>query len=159
MAAKNPKPGSVAELAALYPAPKVIAVRVRSAPDAQTFEDDTIVVDEMDIVQIGRAAHELAAIPDLTSDNLLLIAARHHQEVFAAVGIAIRWPTERVSRLAARSFADVLSAIYEANDGFFIRCLALLGFAPQAMTAARAGAGERLLPTSAATAESSIQRH
>jgi len=160
--AKKPKSksGSAAELAELYPAPKVLKVRVRSAPDATTFDDAEITVDEMDIVQIGQAANALSAIPNITTGNLLAIAALHQAEVFAALGIAIRWPAERVALLAAGSFADVLTEVYRANDGFFIRLLALLGYVDQGTPRRPAnGDGAAPLPTSASMAESSAPRH
>lgn len=157
MTDKKAKPGSTAELAELYPAPIEVPVKVRSAPDA-AFEDASVTVEEMDIVQVGQAAAALAGIPNLTAANLLLIATEHQDEVMTALGIALRWPASKVALLSASSFLRLLEAVYAMNDGFFTRLLGLVAFGTMPVPKT-AGAGAAPLPTSAATAESSAQRH
>lgn len=151
--------GSAAELADLYPALRVIPVKVRAAPDSPEFVDDTVTVAEMDIVQIAQVMRALGPLgATLTpSTSFMVLAAEHPDEVCAAVGVAIRWPAQRVGMLGGASFMRVAGAVWECNLDFFGQLLGLLvNGSPATPTAPTAGAGERPLPTSAVSAASPI---
>lgn len=151
MKRKGVKPGGVEELSSLYPVPQHVTVRVRDGPDADTYSDEQIAVVEMDIQQIAHAAQVLAPIQGLATDSLLLLATKHPDQIFAAVGIAIRWPAERVALLAASSFAAVLAKVYEVNQGFFAQAIALAAYGQPAILRGD-GDGVSRLTTSVDTA-------
>ena len=150
MVTKKAKPGSADELSALYPSAQVIQVKVRTGPDSGEFEDADVTVEEMDIRQIAQAAQALKPIAASISpaSSFLVLAAEHPDEIFAALGVAIRWPAQNVGMLGGASFAKVAAAVWECNRDFFIRLLGLLAFAPQATGAALPGDGPMRSPTS-----------
>ena len=148
------KPGSVAELSELYPGPQAIRVKVRRAPDSDQFDDVEITVGEMDIRQIAQAAKALQPIAHAITPNasFIVLAAEHPDEICAALGVAIRWPAQKVGMLGGASFGRVAAAVWEANQDFFSQLLALLVGASRATVAAPAGAGLTPSATSSAGA-------
>ena len=143
MAARQKEKRAGDELADLYPAPRTIAVKVRQGPDAMVFDDDELCVAEMDIRQIAQATRALSAVvPAITpTSSFLVIAAEHPDEMFTALGIAVRWPSARVALLAGGSFARVAAAVWEMNQDFFVQLLALLASGSSAMATPIDGAG------------------
>lgn len=144
------------ELANLYPPPRIVAVKVRRAPDVDVFEDAEVTVAEMDIRQIAHATRALSGVTSamLPTSSFIALASDHPDEVFAAIGIAIRWPAERVALLAGASFARVVGAVWESNQDFFVQLLALVASGGPAMATPSVGAGPTRSDTSSAGATS-----
>ena len=154
---KKAKPGSMDELAELYPGERVLQVRVRAGADSEGWEDCEVRVGEMDIRQIAQAATVLRPIaPDIGPDaSFIVLAAEHPDEICAALGVAIRWDAQRVGMLGGASFGRVAAAVWEVNQDFFGQLIALLvGGANRATVAAPNGAGPTLSGISSAGATS-----
>jgi hypothetical protein len=146
---KKARPGSATELSELYPGPHVVPVQVRKSPNSNEFEDAEVQVFEMDIRQIAQAAKALQPIAHAIAPNssFIVLAAEHPDEIFAALGVAIRWPAGRVEMLGGASFGRVAVAVWEVNQDFFGQLLGLLVSGSMAMPAAASGAGPTPLAT------------
>lgn len=154
--AKKAKTGTADELLSLLPGQVLIPVKVRRNAEATAFDDATVIVTEMDVIQVAGVIRALAPIRDALSVTapLLEVAAEHPDEICAALAVAVCWEAEQVRRMGAASFLKVLTAVYEANGDFFGQLLAHLASGILAAPSQTNGAGERPSPTSAGTATS-----
>lgn len=163
---KKPKPGSMAELAEIFPPIQAIDVRLEriegKGKDAKLYYDhETVFVKPLAVEQLGAFAAALApigAVGDLAGD-WLLFAAKHQAEVIAAVAVAIEWNPKNVGKMHAADFIEVVSAVMVANQDFLTRLLGSLVFAGLAMRGAGTnGAGLTPSDTSESTAASASQK-
>lgn len=137
----RPKPGSAAELAAIYPAAREIEVHMGG-------EAATISVRALSIERIGAVADALGpALDEVTKapsiNALALVLVRHYKHTIRAVAAAVDWPPAQIGRIDASEFHMLVWAVIEANADFFVRLLGPVAFAtPEATPEARGnGAG------------------
>lgn len=161
---EHAKPGSVDELAALYPLPTTLSVRLTVPGKQKGHETREATVCELPIGVLAHIAKALMpmleAIP--TTSTLLQLAANHPEDLYKAIALAIDWDPADVRRMAGADFLKVTMAVWELNKDFFAPLLgSVLAGVASAIKKANRGAnrspqpGETLSPSSDATAASS----
>lgn len=143
------KPGTMAELAEIYPVIKAIDVRVEriegtGKASVLHYQLETVFVKPLAVEQLGSFAAALAPISAGigSAPNWIIFAAEHKNEVVNAIAAAIDWNPKVVAKMHAADFLDVFAAVMEANQDFLTRLLGSLVFDGQATTGAGSnGAG------------------
>src|SRR5689334_17294832 len=122
----KPQSGTAAELAQLFPAPRVVPVRVRrvtgDGPSRVTqWESLEVRVEPLIVEDLGRFAEALLALGGLAAAalNPVALMAGKPKELAAVIAAAIDWPVERIGRLDAASLVQLAGAIFEVNQDFF----------------------------------------
>lgn len=155
MTKKVPKPGTAAELAAMFPAENQIPVRVtRVAGDGPerkvTIEKSAVTIYALPIEQLGRIVDIFEPILNGMTEpkRVLQFISENKPAVYAAVSEATGWAKEDIGAFNGDDFVAIVFAIFEANRDFFVRLLALGGFAPPTTGIPSNGDGRKPLPSS-----------
>jgi hypothetical protein len=130
------KPGTASELAAMYPAPKAIPVRlVRIQGEGRTrevfYDPAKVTVCGMPIEQLGRISELLIPLADAMGEqsSLLAFLSEHKEEALAVVAEAIDWPIDELRLMHASDFITVAMSVVNENINFFVRLLGPAAFA------------------------------
>lgn len=153
----KPKPGTVAELSAMYPAPRRIPVRVvRIEGDKGerkvVTEHSIAVVCKLPIDVLNRMVQILEPVIERGGDAPVRVTKMmldHEGEFHAFIAEATGWPAADVARFMGEDYMAVINAILEDNSDFFLHRLGLVGFASPAIRSA-SGDGPRPSPSSGA---------
>jgi hypothetical protein len=149
---RGPKPGTAEDLAAQFPAQRIVTVRrlvkVEVKDDGrkfQTWEECEVEVNELLLPQVARMSAIIARVATTVeqAENVLRLAADHPDELTEAVAIAIDQPKEWVERIGISGIAAIAFVVIELNIGFFVRRLGPRAFELMGtiFPAATAGAG------------------
>lgn len=148
------KPGTASELAAMYPGPKIIPVRLvrieGEGRSRQVFYDPAdVVVCGMPIEQLGRVSGLLIPLADAIGEqsSLLAFLSEHKEEALAVVADAIDWPVADLKRMHSSDFMDVAMLIVQENVDFFVRLLGPAAFALPGIQAGVPGNGAGPTPS------------
>lgn len=131
------KPGTAAELAAIYPGPKRIPVRITRATgkgETRQVEVKTVAVSvyALPIEQLARLVEILEPVMAQMTEpkRVLQFVADNKLEVYAAVAEATSFDVEDVAAFDGDGFLSVVFGIVEMNHDFFVRLLGLAGYGP-----------------------------
>lgn len=137
---KRAKPGTPAELAEMFAAPREIKVRVASEVGSGkkrrfVYGEDSVSVCALPIQQLGGLIDILAPLVagDKAEVGFWELAAEHRDMVYAAFAHATGWPLDEIRRIHPSDFLTVAHAIVEANADFFVRLLGPAVFGLQGM--------------------------
>lgn len=137
----GPKPGTMAEVAAMYPAPTSVPVRVVRVTGAGNnravaVETVAVMVYAMPVEELGRIVAILEPVMahgDQPQRTLQFIS-ENKESVYDAVAVATGWSVDDIRLFDGNDFLTVLFKIVDANESFFVRLLGLAGFAFRGMT-------------------------
>lgn len=148
MAKTKIKPGSAAELAAMYPGPKRIPVhivRVKGDAGSRTVEveESTVTVYALPVEQLGRVMDILLPVLELSGTKpFTQFLADHKADIDAAIAEATGYSVEDIRCFDGNDHLTVVNAIIERNADFFVRLLGQAAASEHQATIAAAEDGD-----------------